>query len=53
SAMAIEDTAQRQFGPDETLPWEHLGGPAKKYLLTCLGKAMKESEKCKTAGEKV
>ena len=53
SAMAIEDTARRQFGPDETLPWEHLGGPNKKYLLTCLDKAMKECEKCKTAGEKV
>jgi len=52
-AMAIENTARRQFGPDEILPWEHLGGPNKKYLLTCLGKAMKESEKCKTAGEKV
>ncbi len=44
-AMAIEDTAGRQFSHDEILPWEHLGGPAKKYLLNCLVKAMKKSEK--------
>ena len=26
--------AQRSFAPNEILPWEHLGGPAKPYLLT-------------------
>jgi radical SAM family uncharacterized protein len=25
--------AARKFEPDETLPWEHLGGPNKEYLL--------------------
>jgi len=40
SAMSIEAAAQRQFSPDETLPWEHLGGPDKKYLLNHLNDAM-------------
>jgi len=39
--MDIDTAAQRQFGPDEILPWEHLGGPDKKYLLGHLDKAMK------------
>jgi len=38
----IETAAQRQFGPDEILPWQHLGGPEKKYLLGHLDKAMEE-----------
>jgi radical SAM family uncharacterized protein len=38
----VETAAQRQFGPDETLPWEHLGGPDKDYLLGHLQKAVKE-----------
>jgi radical SAM family uncharacterized protein len=40
----LESLAQRQFGTDEILPWEHLGGPEKKYLLTHLNKAMKKDE---------
>jgi len=40
----LEEAAQRQFAPDEILPWEHLGGPDKKYLLGHLEKAMKEIE---------
>jgi radical SAM family uncharacterized protein len=40
----LESLAQRQFGTDEILPWEHLGGPEKKYLLTHLNKAMKKAE---------
>jgi radical SAM family uncharacterized protein len=32
----IEQTAQRQFDTDEVLPWEHLGGPDKRYLLNHL-----------------
>jgi len=32
--MDLDALAQRQFDPAETLPWEHLGGPAKQYLLT-------------------
>ena len=34
-----EDLAQRQFDPDEPLPWEHLGGPDKDYLLGHLERA--------------
>ncbi len=30
--------AARKFEPDETLPWEHLGGPQKDYLLKHLQK---------------
>ncbi|MHC4487025.1 MAG: hypothetical protein ACYS4T_17750 [Planctomycetota bacterium] len=26
----LDKLAQRHFGRDEILPWEHLGGPAKK-----------------------
>ncbi len=32
--LDLDALAQRQFDPVETLPWEHLGGPAKQYLLT-------------------
>jgi radical SAM superfamily enzyme YgiQ (UPF0313 family) len=38
----VEELAQRGFGRDEILPWEHLGGPGKKYLLGHLEKAMDE-----------
>ncbi|MHC4426359.1 MAG: radical SAM protein [Planctomycetota bacterium] len=44
SGIDVEAAAQRQFGPDETLPWEHLGGPDKKYLLDHLEKANKGIE---------
>jgi radical SAM family uncharacterized protein len=37
--MDIDAAAQRQFDRDEILPWQHLGGPAKKYLLGHLDKA--------------
>ena len=43
--MNVETIAQRRFGPDDVLPWEHLGGPDKKYLLAHLDEAMKEAEK--------
>jgi len=33
SGIDVETAAQKQFNPEETLPWEHLGGPDKKYLL--------------------
>jgi radical SAM family uncharacterized protein len=39
SGLNLEVTAQKQFAPEETLPWEHLGGPDKKYLLDHLEKA--------------
>ena len=37
--IALDAAAQRQFSPDDILPWEHLGGPDKKYLLGLLEKA--------------
>ncbi len=39
SGIDVEAAAQKQFDPEETLPWEHLGGPDKKYLLSHLGNA--------------
>jgi len=32
--MNIEECAQKVFGPDEILPWAHLAGPKKDYLLS-------------------
>ncbi len=32
--LDLAAAAQRPFAPEEILPWEHLGGPAKAYLLT-------------------
>ena len=29
----LDTAAQRQFSTDDVLPWEHLGGPEKDYLL--------------------
>ena len=43
----IETAAQRKFDPDEVLPWEHFGGPDKKYLLGHLDEAMKEVKNLK------
>ena len=40
--LDLEYLAQRQFDTDETLPWQHLGGPDKEYLLGHLVKAIKE-----------
>ncbi len=37
--MDVESAAQRQFERDEILPWEHLGGPGKEYLLRHLDSA--------------
>ncbi len=31
--LDVDELAQKQFTPDEILPWEHLGGPDKDYLL--------------------
>ncbi len=39
--LNIDAAAQKQFEPDEILPWQHLGGPDKKYLFTLLDNAMK------------
>jgi len=41
----LDELAQKEFGWDEILPWEHLGGPQKKYLLESLERAMEEVER--------
>jgi radical SAM family uncharacterized protein len=38
----VESAAQKQFDPADTLPWDHLAGPDKKYLLGHLDDAMAE-----------
>lgn len=40
----VEAAAQKQFDPAEPLPWDHLAGPDKKYLLGHLEDASKEIE---------
>jgi len=49
SGIDVEAAAQRQFDPAGPLPWEHLGGPDKKYLLGHLEEASKgiENLECK------
>jgi len=42
--MDFNALAQRQFDPEEILPWEHLGGPAKQYLLTHHAEAVQKLE---------
>jgi len=37
--LDLDKLAQRQFKADEILPWEHLSGPEKKYLLGHFEKA--------------
>ena len=37
--MDAETAAQREFERDEILPWEHLGGPGREYLLGHLDEA--------------
>jgi radical SAM family uncharacterized protein len=39
-SLDIEAAAQRSFDTHEILPWEHLGGPEKKYLLKHFDDAM-------------
>jgi len=34
AGMELEAAANKTFEPDRILPWEHLGGPDKEYLLT-------------------
>ena len=43
--MSVEAAGQKRFGRDDILPWEHLGGPGKKYLLKHFDEAMSEPEK--------
>jgi radical SAM family uncharacterized protein len=39
--LDLNALAERKFEPDEVLPWEHLGGPEKNYLLKLLNDAVK------------
>jgi len=39
--LDVEKAAQREFGADDNLPWEHLGGPDRKHLLKHLDDSMK------------
>ena len=39
--LDINVAAQRLFNTDQILPWQHLGGPDKDYLLKHLGPATK------------
>lgn len=38
--FCLNELAERKFEPDENLPWEHLAGPDKKYLLGHFNEAM-------------
>jgi len=49
SGIDLDAAAQRQFNPAEPLPWDHLGGPNKKYLLNHLEEANKEIENSECA----
>jgi radical SAM family uncharacterized protein len=42
--LDLDELAQRKFDADEVLPWEHLGGPDKKYLLGHFEKAMEQAK---------
>jgi radical SAM family uncharacterized protein len=44
SGMNIDALAQREFAPDEIVPWEHLGGPDKNYLLRHLEETRQQCE---------
>jgi radical SAM family uncharacterized protein len=43
--LDLNELATRKFEPGENLPWEHLGGPDKKNLLTHLNEAMSKVER--------
>jgi len=43
AGLDIEAIASKQFEADEILPWEHLGGPEKEYLLKHLRQATQET----------
>jgi radical SAM family uncharacterized protein len=40
--LDLDKLAQKEFSAGENLPWEHLGGPDKDYLLGHLEKSIKE-----------
>jgi radical SAM family uncharacterized protein len=42
--MNPEPTAQKNFPPEEILPWDHLGGPTKDHLLKHFNEAMQSTK---------
>ena len=42
--LDLEAFAQRQFEPEDILPWQHLGGLDKEYLLSHLKESLKGAE---------
>lgn len=45
----VEAAAQKQFAPEEPLPWDHLGGPDKEYLSSHLNKALEQERNIEMA----
>jgi len=39
--LELEAVAERTFEPDQILPWGHLGGPDRQYLLRHYHDAMR------------
>ncbi len=46
--LDVEAQAQKNFTTDQILPWQHLGGPEKNYLLGHFNDAMKKAESSET-----
>jgi len=42
--MEPNKSAQKSFAPQDILPWQHLAGPKKEYLLDHYNKAMEEAK---------
>jgi hypothetical protein len=42
--MNLEECAQRSFAANEILPWDHLAGQKKDYLLKHFGEAMQSTK---------
>ncbi len=40
SGLDLQKESQRQYATDDVLPWEHLGGPEKDYLLSHLNNSL-------------
>jgi len=49
--LDLQKEAQRRFETDEVLPWEHLGGPKKDYLLSYLNGALEIIQKSTAEAE--
>jgi radical SAM family uncharacterized protein len=49
SGIDVEAAAQKQFAPADALPWDHLPGPDKKYLLKHLNEALEQQRSVEIA----